>query len=68
MMHSPCDRKRITAKKAGADSIYPILMNDYDDISRFLEQVASPVNASKQVSDLKRLENRRVRVSLDLIT
>jgi len=54
-------------KKAGADCVYPILMNDYDDISRFLEQVDSPVNVllQKQVSDLKRLEKTGVsRVSL----
>ena len=57
----------LTFKKAGADCIYPILMNDYDDISRFLEQVDSPVNVllQKQVSDLKRLEKTGVsRVSL----
>jgi 2-methylisocitrate lyase-like PEP mutase family enzyme len=54
-------------KSAGADCIYPILMNDYDDIARFLEAVPVPINVlmQKPVSDLKRLEKSGVaRLSL----
>ncbi len=54
-------------KKAGADCLYPILMNDYDDITRFLEKVPGPVNVllQKPVADLRRLEKIGVaRVSL----
>jgi 2-methylisocitrate lyase-like PEP mutase family enzyme len=52
---------------AGADCIYPILMNNYDDISRFLEKVNSPINVllQKPVSDLRKLEKAGVaRLSL----
>jgi 2-methylisocitrate lyase-like PEP mutase family enzyme len=39
---------------AGADCLYPITMNNYDDIARYLEEAFMPVNVllQKQVSDL----------------
>ena len=45
-------------KKAGADCVYPILINKYDDISRFVEEVEMPVNVVllKPISDLQYLE------------
>ena len=52
---------------AGADCLYPITMNNYEDIARYLEEAFMPVNVllQKQVSDLKRLEKMGVaRVSL----
>jgi 2-methylisocitrate lyase-like PEP mutase family enzyme len=57
----------LSFRSAGADCIYPILMNDYTDITRFLEKVDSPVNVllQKPVSDLRSLENAGVaRLSL----
>lgn len=43
---------------AGADCVYPILIQDYDDISRFISQVDMPVNVNllRSISDLARLE------------
>lgn len=45
-------------KKSGADCVYPIMMNKYDDITRFIEEVEMPVNVVllKPVSDLQHLE------------
>ena len=45
-------------KSAGADCVYPILMNNYEEISRFISSVNMPVNVVllKPVSDLRRLE------------
>src|ERR1700749_3324965 len=45
-------------KKAGADCVYPILINKYYDISRFVEEVQMPVNVVllKPISDLQYLE------------
>ncbi len=45
-------------KKSGADCVYPILINKYDDISRFVEEVEMPVNVVllKPISDLQYLE------------
>src|SRR5450755_660434 len=45
-------------KTAGADCIYPILINNYDAISRFISEVNMPVNVNllKPISDLRRLE------------
>jgi 2-methylisocitrate lyase-like PEP mutase family enzyme len=54
-------------QKAGADCFYPILVNNYEDISRIVEEVNMPVNINllKPVSDLRRLENMGVaRVSV----
>lgn len=43
---------------AGADCFYPILINNYDDISRLLEQIKIPVNVVLMplIGDLKKLE------------
>ena len=45
-------------KKSGADCVYPILINKYEDITRFVEEVEMPVNVVllKPVSDLQYLE------------
>jgi 2-methylisocitrate lyase-like PEP mutase family enzyme len=54
-------------KNAGADCFYPILMNNYEEISFLVKEVAMPVNVllSKWTPDLKRLEEIGVaRVSL----
>jgi 2-methylisocitrate lyase-like PEP mutase family enzyme len=54
-------------KLAGADCFYPIVLNDYNDLSHILEKVEMPINVllSKPVSDLKQLEKIGVaRVSL----
>jgi 2-methylisocitrate lyase-like PEP mutase family enzyme len=54
-------------KSAGADCFYPILADNYEDISRILESVRMPVNVNllKPVSDLRRLEKMGVaRVSV----
>ena len=50
--------RALAFKKAGADCVYPILINKYDDISRFVEEVEMPVNVVllKPVSDLQYLE------------
>jgi len=44
---------------AGADCVYPILINRYDDITRFVEEVEMPMNVLllKPISDLQHLEN-----------
>jgi 2-methylisocitrate lyase-like PEP mutase family enzyme len=46
-------------KTAGADCVYPILINRYDDITRFVEEVGMPMNVLllKPISDLQHLEN-----------
>lgn len=52
---------------AGADCLYPITMNNYDDITRYLEAAFMPINVllQKPVSDLNRLEKMGVaRISL----
>jgi 2-methylisocitrate lyase-like PEP mutase family enzyme len=52
---------------AGADCVYPIMINNYDDIARFVEEVDMPVNVNllKPISDLRRLEKSGVaRVSV----
>ncbi len=54
-------------KSAGADCFYPIVLNNYDEISHILAKVEMPINVllSKPVSDLKQLEKIGVaRVSL----
>jgi 2-methylisocitrate lyase-like PEP mutase family enzyme len=45
-------------KKAGADCVYPIMINRYDDITRFVKEVEMPVNVVllKPISDLQHLE------------
>jgi len=45
-------------KKSGADCVYPILINKYDDITRFVQEVEMPVNVVllKPISDLQYLE------------
>jgi len=45
-------------KAAGADCFYPIVLNNYDEISHIISKVKMPVNVllSKPVSDLERLE------------
>jgi 2-methylisocitrate lyase-like PEP mutase family enzyme len=45
-------------KSAGADCVYPILINRYDDIARFVEEVEMPINVLllKPISDLQHLE------------
>ena len=45
-------------KAAGADCVYSILINRYDDIARFVEEVKIPVNVLllKPISDLEQLE------------
>jgi 2-methylisocitrate lyase-like PEP mutase family enzyme len=45
-------------KAAGADCVYPILINKYDDIARFVEEVEMPMNVLllKSISDLQHLE------------
>src|SRR5579872_110253 len=50
--------RALAFKKSGADCVYPILINKYDDISRFVEEVEMPVNVVllKPVSDLQYLE------------
>ncbi len=54
-------------KLAGADCFYPIVLNNYGDLSHILAKVDMPINVlfSKPVSDLKQLEKIGVaRVSL----
>jgi 2-methylisocitrate lyase-like PEP mutase family enzyme len=54
-------------KLAGADCFYPIVLNNYDDLSHILAKVEMPINVllSKPVSDLKQLEKIGIaRVSL----
>jgi 2-methylisocitrate lyase-like PEP mutase family enzyme len=54
-------------KNAGADCVYPIMMNQYDEISRFIAEVNMPVNVNlqKPIPDLPRLEQMGVaRVSV----
>jgi 2-methylisocitrate lyase-like PEP mutase family enzyme len=54
-------------RSAGADSFYPILIDDYEDISRIVEAVKMPVNVNllKPIADLRRLEKMGVsRVSI----
>ncbi|MDP4214497.1 MAG: isocitrate lyase/phosphoenolpyruvate mutase family protein [Bacteroidota bacterium] len=54
-------------QSAGADCIYPVLINSYEDIARFVNELAMPVNVllMKSIPDLKRLEEMGVaRVSL----
>jgi 2-methylisocitrate lyase-like PEP mutase family enzyme len=54
-------------KAAGADCFYPIVMNNYEDISLLVKQVAMPVNVllSKSTPDLNKLNEIGVaRVSL----
>jgi len=54
-------------KAAGADCFYPIVVNNYDEISRLVQEVGMPLNVllSKQTGDLKHLEKIGVaRVSL----
>ena len=54
-------------KAAGADCVYPILISNYEDISRFVEEVEMPVNVllMQSIPDLKRLEKIGVaRISL----
>jgi 2-methylisocitrate lyase-like PEP mutase family enzyme len=45
-------------QSAGADCVYPIMINNYEDIVRFVEAVKMPVNVNllKPISDLRRLE------------
>jgi 2-methylisocitrate lyase-like PEP mutase family enzyme len=45
-------------KKAGADCVYPIMINRYDDITRFVAEVEMPVNVVllKPISDLQHLK------------
>jgi 2-methylisocitrate lyase-like PEP mutase family enzyme len=49
-------------KKAGADCVYPILINRYEDISKFVEAVEMPTNVNllKPIGDLKKLEKAGV--------
>jgi len=56
-MTNAIDRAR-AFKKSGADCVYPILINKYDDIARFVEEVDMPVNVVllKPISDLQYLE------------
>jgi 2-methylisocitrate lyase-like PEP mutase family enzyme len=54
-------------KAAGADCFYPIVMNDYEEISILVKEVAMPVNVllSKSTADLNKLNEIGVaRVSL----
>jgi 2-methylisocitrate lyase-like PEP mutase family enzyme len=54
-------------KAAGADCFYPIVVNNYDDISQLVEEVGMPLNVllNKHTADLKHLEKIGVaRVSL----
>ena len=54
-------------KAAGADCFYPIVMNDYEEISNLIKEVAMPVNVllSKSIADLNKLNEIGVaRVSL----
>jgi 2-methylisocitrate lyase-like PEP mutase family enzyme len=45
-------------KTAGADCFYPILINNYEDVSRITGEVGIPVNVNllKPISDLRHLE------------
>jgi len=45
-------------KAAGADCVYPILINRYDDIAHFVQEVEMPMNVLllKPISDLQHLE------------
>jgi 2-methylisocitrate lyase-like PEP mutase family enzyme len=51
-------RRGLAYKSAGADCFYPILIKNYDDISRIVEAVEMPVNVNllKPISDLRWLE------------
>jgi 2-methylisocitrate lyase-like PEP mutase family enzyme len=54
-------------KDAGADCIYPVTINNYEDISRFVRDVGTAVNVllMKSIPDLKKLKDIGVaRVSL----
>jgi 2-methylisocitrate lyase-like PEP mutase family enzyme len=54
-------------KAAGADCFYPIVVANYDEISRLVDEVEMPINVllSKDTADLKHLEKIGVaRVSL----
>lgn len=54
-------------KDAGADCVYPVTISNYEDISRFVNEVGVPVNVllMKSIPDLKRLKEIGVaRVSL----
>ena len=57
-------------KSAGADCVYPVTISSYEAISRFVSEVAMPVNVllMKSIPDLKRLKEIGVaRVSLGRI-
>jgi len=45
-------------RKAGADCIYPILIDNYEEISRFVQEVEMPVNVYllEPISDMQLLE------------
>jgi 2-methylisocitrate lyase-like PEP mutase family enzyme len=65
-MSQAIDRGR-AFKAAGADCFYPIVMNNYDEISRLVEEVKMPVNVllTKSTPSLQQLEKIGVaRVSL----
>jgi 2-methylisocitrate lyase-like PEP mutase family enzyme len=54
-------------RAAGADCIYPVLISSYEDITRFVQALAMPVNVllMKSIPDLRRLKEIGVaRVSL----
>jgi len=54
-------------KGAGADCVYPVTIGSYEDISRFVKELAIPVNVllMKSIADLRRLKEIGVaRVSL----
>ncbi len=55
-------QRGLSYKKAGADCIYPIMINSYEDIELFKQQVDMPlnVNLQKSISDLVRLEKSGV--------
>jgi 2-methylisocitrate lyase-like PEP mutase family enzyme len=50
--------RALAFKKSGADCVYPIMINKYEDILHFVEAVEMPVNVVllKPVSDLQYLE------------
>jgi 2-methylisocitrate lyase-like PEP mutase family enzyme len=54
-------------KAAGADCVYPVTISSYEDIGRFVGELAMPVNVllMKSIADLRRLREMGVaRVSL----
>jgi 2-methylisocitrate lyase-like PEP mutase family enzyme len=60
-------RRAKAYKLAGADCVYPILIDNYQDIEQFNSQVEMPINVNllKPISDLRRLEQMGVaRVSV----